>query len=383
MDELTADDVKQTIRLGQGRCVSLFMPTHRAGRMVEQDRIRFKNLVRRAEEQLILLGLRAPDAKLLLEQARRLLDEGIFWEHESDGLAVFVSQDAFRYYRVRLPIAELVVTGPRFHTKPLLPLLEESGEFYVLALSQSRISLFRQTRFSAHEVELLGVPRSLEEAIAYEHPERQTQFRTAVAGRAGGHSTLYHGHGGRTEDARDLIFKHFRRVDETVRRVLAADHSPLVLAGVEYLLPIYREASTYPHLVEGGLIGNPDELGTEELHRGAWEIVRPDFEAARDLAQRRYEQLAGGRQASNDIEEAVSAACAGRADTVFVALDLQVWGRMYPESCATAVHREAIPGDEDLLDTAASHAIMHGGRAYAVPVAEVPGGGPVAAVYRY
>jgi hypothetical protein len=30
-----------------------------------------------------------------------------------------------------------------------------------------------------------------------------------------------------------------------------------VLAGVEYLLPIYREANTYPHLLAEGIHGNP------------------------------------------------------------------------------------------------------------------------------
>lgn len=33
---------------------------------------------------------------------------------------------------------------------------------------------------------------------------------------------------------------------------------PLVLAGVEYLLPIYRRANTYPYLLDGGVTGNPE-----------------------------------------------------------------------------------------------------------------------------
>lgn len=38
--------------------VSIFMPTHRAGQEIRQDPIRLKNLVRRAEQQLIEEGTR-------------------------------------------------------------------------------------------------------------------------------------------------------------------------------------------------------------------------------------------------------------------------------------------------------------------------------------
>ncbi|MEY4520414.1 MAG: hypothetical protein RLZZ499_3014, partial [Cyanobacteriota bacterium] len=52
-----------------------------------QDPIRFKNLLRQAEEQLIDRGLRGQDAKDLL-QSVQALDDYEFWQHQSDGLAV-------------------------------------------------------------------------------------------------------------------------------------------------------------------------------------------------------------------------------------------------------------------------------------------------------
>jgi len=50
--------------------------------------------------------------------------------------------------------------------------------------------------------------------------------------------------------------------------------APLVLAGVEYLFPIYQEANTYPDLVEEGITGNPENLKPEELHDlvGQWNL---------------------------------------------------------------------------------------------------------------
>ena len=44
---------------------------------------------------------------------------------------------------------------------------------------------------------------------------------------------------------------------------------------------------------------------------------------------------------------------------------------------------QAGPGDEDLLDFAAIHTLFNGGTVYAVDPDEVPGGTPLAAVFRY
>ena len=44
------------------------------------------------------------------------------------------------------------------------------------------------------------------------------------------------------------------------------EHAPLVLAGVEFLHPIFREATTYQHLLEQGLTGNPEGKSAQQLH---------------------------------------------------------------------------------------------------------------------
>ena len=46
MDSVTIDDLKALIEREGGPCVSLFMPTHRAGAETQQDPIRFRNLLR-------------------------------------------------------------------------------------------------------------------------------------------------------------------------------------------------------------------------------------------------------------------------------------------------------------------------------------------------
>jgi hypothetical protein len=161
---------------------------------------------------------------------------------------------------------------------------------------------------------------------------------------------------------------------------------PLVLAGVDYILPLYKEANTYPNLMDEGILGNPELLSAKELQARAWAIVRPYFHKTREEAMARYRQLAGTGQASNDLREILLSAYYGRVEVLFVAKDLQRWGTCDPDTRAVRLHASAEPGDEDLLDLAAIQTLLHRGVVYTVDPEKVPDDQthePIAAVFRY
>ena len=99
-----------------------------------------------------------------------------------------------------------------------------------------------------------------------------------------------------------------------------------MLAGVEYLLPLYKEAAAYAHVVEAGVTGDPNSQRAEELHERAWVLVEPLFRKDRQDAVDRYRRYAGTGQAPSDLKEVLLAACYGRVETLFVAVDVQQWG---------------------------------------------------------
>lgn len=388
MDMLDRDELKRLSGKRDGWHVSIFMPTHRAGPETQQDPIRLKNLLGKAEEDLIAAGLRPPEAQELLQPAEKLLHDGLFWQHQSDGLAMFLSPDLFRRYRLPFDFEELTVVADRFHIKPLLPLLSGDGRFYVLALSQNEIQLLQGTRYSVSEVNPEDIPESLAEALKYNDPEKRLQFHTTTRtpGGKGERPAAFHGHGvASADDPKNYILRYFHRVDEGLGELLGSERAPLVLAGVDYLLPIYREANTYPHLVAEGIEGSPEELRAEELHERAWPILQPLFLEARKEAAAQYRQLAGAgsEQASSDLKEVVPAAYVGRVGTLFVALHTQKWGTFDADTHEVRLHGEEAPGDEDLLDLAAVHTLVNGGAVYAVEPEKVPDGAPLAAVFRY
>jgi len=386
MSVLSKSEIEQLATKREQWCVSIFMPTRRAGAEIQQNPIRLKNLLGQAEERLVTLGLRQPEAEALLEPARDLIPRQDFWRHQSDGLALFLSPKSFWLYRLPFDFAELMVAADRFHIKPLLPLLSGDGRFYVLALSQNEIRLLQGARYSVGQVDLTDVPESLAEVLKWDDPEKRLQWHSRTGNQSNGRAAIFHGHGvASADDPKDYIRRYFHRIDEGLSNVLAGEAAPLVLAGVEYLLPIYEQVNSYPHLMEEGIKGNPEKQSMKELHQRAWKIVAPVFQQERQQAAEQYQRLAGAGSelASNELKTVVPAAHDGRVAVLFVGTGLQRWGGFDPQTRTVHVHEIEKLGDVDLLDYASVQTLLNGGTVYAVEPDKLPDVAPLAAVFRY
>ena len=384
MDSLERQDLRELISQAGGPFVSIYQPTHRAGADIQQDPIRLKNLIREAAEKLKTAGMRAPAAKKMLKPASDLLNDGSFWRHQEGGLALFVSPEFFRSYRLPIAVPELAVVTGRFHLKPLLPLFSGDGKFYILALSQNQIRFLEGSRYRVNELDLQNVPTSLAEALKYDVFQKDLQFRTRMPATAQGKGTaIYYGSGAGGEDSKNEILRYFQQVDRGIGELLRGEKTPLVLAGVEYLFPIYKEASTHPFLAEEGILGNPEGLRDEELHEKALKVLDPFFRKQKEEAADRFRQAVGTGKASGDLREIVPAAYEGRVDSLFVTVGLQRWGRFDPAAHAVELHPDFVEGDEDLLDFAAVHTFVNGGAVYASGPDQMPDKNPLAALFRY
>jgi hypothetical protein len=194
---------------------------------------------------------------------------------------------------------------------------------------------------------------------------------------------MYHGHGVGIDDSKVNLVRYFRKVAQGLHDVLRDEQVPMVLAGVDYLLPLYREANTYAYLAEEGITGNPEGLRTEELHEQGWHIVEPLFAQQQAEAAAAYQRYMGTGRASNDLLDIVPAAYNGRIDRLFVATGVQQWGSFDPDAQEVRLQQEATPENEDLLDSAAVHTFLNSGTVYAIKPDAMPDSTPIAAVYRY
>ncbi len=384
MNVLTREDLTILMEKQDDHCISIYLPTYRAGSETHQGRIRLKNLLQEAERRLIANGMRSPDAERYLKPIQKLGVDNSFWQHQRDGLAIFLASDALHYYSLPVNFKEFVHIGGRFHLKPLLPLLSADGQFYLLALSQNRVRALECTRTSVREIEGLDIPHDLAESMQFDDPERQLQYHTnTLEANDRGAAAIYHGHGVGIDDNKDNILRYFRLIDRGLHPLLRDKKVPLVLAGVEFLFPIYEEANTYAYLADEGIPGNPEELSAEDLQTLAWPLVEHYFHKAEQEALTYYGPLKGTGLTTQDIAEAAPAAYQGRVEVLFVADDSEKWGRYDPASNAVQLHQEPEIDDEDMLDFTALQTIKNGGTVYMLAGDQIPDGGTLAALFRY
>ncbi|MFW6125933.1 MAG: hypothetical protein ACOC58_02390 [Chloroflexota bacterium] len=383
MTVLSRRELHQLIEHPRQPGISLYMPAERTGD-TQQNAIRLKNLLGEAESKLAATGADGDEMKHLLDPLKALLADDVFWEHQADGFAAFSSRSLFRSYRLPIEVPELAVVSERFHIKPLISFLSHDALFYVLVVSQDDVRLLQCTRDSVREVTPESLPRSLADALRYDDPEKQLQFHTGTGAGKQDRSVMFHGHAVGKDDTKENISRFLHQVDRGIGEVLHEEQAPMVLAGVDYVRSVYREANTYGTLMGEGLEGNFDNVSATVLQQQAWErVIAPYVQGQLQDALSRYHESAGTGLATQDVEEIVVGAHDGRVGELFVAVGVQVWGSFQASRRAVCLHEEPEPGDEDLLDLAAAQTLVKGGRVYAVEPENIPDGGAVAALFRY
>ena len=387
MDILSRNDLLSLVNRTGKNCISLYMPTHR-GAGARQDPIRFRNLLDQAHEMLIANGLRVNQADQLMEPAMRLLDSSDFWRHQSEGIAVFLTDGFFSHYRLPLSLPQMVCVNEHFAIKPLLPMFVQEGMIYVLAISKNYVRLLHGSPQSCMELTHPDIPANLDEVLKYDQHEKQVQWHTQTppAFSAGGakRAAFCIGQAALDKDVhKEEISRFCLQIDRGLRALLHDQHWPLVLASVEYIVPIYRQVNTYRHLALEYISGNPDRRSDDDLMREAWKLLRPQFQQRRQQAIDRYSRAMNIGMATANLSEIIPAACAGRIGVLLAGTKQPQWGLYNPDTQSVRLHKKRENGDVDLGDLAVVQTLLHGGQVMPASSEEQELPYSIAAIYRY
>lgn len=390
IDLLHRDDLMALASKSGAPLVTIMMPTTHVEADLAQNPIRLKNLLRRTQDELLAQGYRQQETEAVLAPARALLDDERFWLRLNEGLAIFLSREDALIHRLPLELEELVVTGTRFHLRPIFPLVHGNSRFFLLFLSQNRVELYQGTQFSLKEIHSSEIPRSILDVLGYEESEKTLQMHSGVKFNKSRQDTIFHGHGTQGEDHRsrphDALRRFFQQIDEGIHQVIGDDDAPMILAGVKYYLPIYRDVNRYRGLVDDEIVpGNRKYESPEELQVRAWEVIS---RRRKDLQGEAFERFRlqhnnSGQLASTDVREIISAAAYRRVDTLFIPKRKHRWGKYDSEENLLELHEERVPGDDDLYDLAAAYVYLGGGLVYVLDEDGMPAQAEMAAIFRY
>ena len=179
------------------------------------------------------------------------------------------------------------------------------------------------------------------------------------------------------------LLRYFQETDRAVHSLLKEEKAPLILAAVDYLRPIYREANKYGNLVATGIKENPDELSDEKIHRQAWSIIEPYYRKSREDALKRYRELAGTGYSLDNLEDILVASAEGKVSTLFIEMEARPWGKYDSQARKVQTLPANQPGAEDLLDLAVVSTLVQKGTVYGLGKGELPAVHVAAAILRY
>lgn len=329
---------------------SVLIPTHRRGRSVEQDRIRLKNSLAAIDGELEARGLKPRERATRLDEATALLDDREFWEHQADGLGVFIGDDgSVRGVAIDGHAASLAAVMPVFHVRHLVGTVMRTP-VPVLALTKSEVALFEVVGETAEQVDA-EFP-SFEDTNWF--TDREVQRQQHPSGSAPG----THGHDP-DEDREHDTERFLRAVDAAIPGTVG---SGLIVLGDDSLVSGFAKIS-------GRSIDSPPNSGISAS-------ISPDKVAALAaplIGEREARRVAdalesaagavGRGEGAVEISEAIQLAGSGRVgDLVLDATADPVWGSFDPATFVVEVHDERRQDDVDLLDRLVALTLENGGK---------------------
>jgi hypothetical protein len=163
---------------------------------------------------------------------------------------------------------------------------------------------------------------------------------------------------------------------------LAGQTQPLILAGVDYVVAIYRSMNSYPYLLDEALTGNFDQASPAELAAAAREILTRAYQKQTAVLQDRFSRLKVQHRTSSDLEEIAQAATLGAVDTVLIDIDTAMEGTMN-ESGGVELSGSPTVHTYDIVSETAVRVLLCGGSVVGLRRADIPEGRAMGALLRY
>lgn len=383
---ITKKELLELAEKNNAPCISIFIPTHRAGMetLKGKDALNLKNQLKEAKIKLEKRGTQKRSKRKLTKPIQDLINDSEFWRHQSDGLAVFCAENFFRKYTLPINFEEFNYVSNEFYLKSLIPLFNADGRFYLLTLKKNKVNFYEGTKYSISEIRIDDLtPSRLEDVVGYDYEQKSLQFRSQQQGVYG--EGTFHGHAKNEEKAKNEILRYFRAIDKGLMSFLHDDQNPpLIVACLDYEFPIYREANSYKNLFPENISGNPAEMDINILHRKALELLEPQTGKDRQEKTDKFRELHNTEKTSTDIRDILPAAYLGKVDTLFLEKNSDIFGEYNEETADTEIFESQQPSNISLFNLAAIKIFEQNGKIFITEKEDMPDStSPVNALYRY
>jgi hypothetical protein len=351
---------------------------------ITENQIRFKNLLHKAAEELEARGESGISlAKELIETHDSLHEDMNFWENQTPGLLICAVAGNIQMFHLPIDTEEYVSVDDSFHLAPVIALLDDQREYYVLSLAQHDPALYKGDMYGISPT-AIELPANAGVALGIDEPNQKSENQGSARG-SSMNTGWFNGRGGaRNPQDQDRV-RFFRIINKVICEKLQAS-DPLIIAGVESDAAEFRALSTHPAILQGTIAGNQKDSSMDELYASAQEIVRQELvQPEHQSAIEEYNRLQGANpeRVAQDNQSILEAAEQGRIDKLLARFSRHTTDTV--QDGMQSVQRITFPDSETskLINTLAAKVYGMSGKVIGLLPSEMPGGALMVARLRY
>lgn len=386
MEFLNQENVRELIDTEiKGSAVTIYIPMTSAGSSpgILEKQTRFRDLIKQAAQRV---EEKDPSSKLLKEFRQKeaeLIDNEAFWQNQTPGLLICASEGVWRTFHLPYETEEYVSANDTYFLAPVLSILSDAQDYYVLTIVQQNPKLFKGDMYGLREADL-ALPKDI---IAADHIDEKNQ-KSENQGSAVGSSMntgWYNGRGGAKNPQENDRMKYFRIIDNAVNKYVH-DTTPLILAGIDSEIAEYRGMSKYPSILSAHIGGSHGDARAHELAADAQRIIEQEvILPAHKAAVENYENTHGAfpERSAATKSDIVEAAEQGRVGTLLVRVTRATTDAV--RETLDAAKRISFPDPEmsETLNQLAIKVWKMSGKIIGLSNDEMPNGAPMVAQLRY
>jgi hypothetical protein len=379
---LTKDDLKELAGYRSECCITIVIPTHRAGMEVNenQDLIVFKNELQDIKKKLEEKFTDPARVERILEPAFELMREDQFWRNQGDGLAVFIAEGFFRYTKLPFTPEKECIINNSFYLINLLSVLNTNSkdEFYLLLIRRDKTKLYKVDTRGMQELKVEEMPENINSVINFEEKGKEymeTQDRQNT-------DKPEHVNAGRPEKV--IVGLYIEKIDEAFQKQATPEKNrPLLLVGQSELLEAFRKTSKYDNLVDTDLELTDEHADNSKLFSQAKERIESRSNQERDERLETYYNSIATPLSNSMPESVIPAAFYSQVRSLFVEKGAHIWGSFDAQNNKLEMHANREEGDDCLVEKAAVQTILNGGEVFVMEKEKMPKGATIAALMRY
>lgn len=348
----------------QGPFVSIYFETSPYGLDRQKNQINLKNAINKLDKH---------ELSHFIDQLNELVDDVNFWNQVKSGLAILMTPDQNVIYFLPDPVKSSLHVGEMLHILPLLRHFQQLTEVQLLLLNREEFKIYQGTY---HEVRPLAYPN--DEPILSKDvlgtDTSQRYFSNAPGGRVQGDD------GKSTLNDVDMM-RYFQYVDKYVHDFVSKESQlPLVLVALPEYHSHFREISENEFLMKEGIKMDFSRFSNETLALQLENLMTPHIRNLLQSWRDRFRTAQANGQASDFVEDVLSAVIEKRVDTLFINRQKSLHGLLNLEDQTYLIDEKR---ENDLLNEIAILALKAKSKVLVLDEDEMPTPATCAIITRY